>query len=78
MNIAKDILPLTDFKRRSAEVLARLAETGGPTVLTVNGRPAVVMVDPEAWEALQDQLDYMELVAAVRQGLDEGRFRATG
>lgn len=51
-----DIDSLDSFKRGTKRHIERLRETGRPEVLTVNGRPAVVVQDPEAYQALLDQL----------------------
>ena len=48
MNITKDISPLTEFKRDSARMIAQIKETGRPQILTVNGKPSVVVMDAAA------------------------------
>jgi len=73
MNITKDISPLTEFKRDSARMIARIKETGRPQILTVNGKPSVVVMDAAAWQDMQDQLDYAETVAGIRVGLGQAR-----
>lgn len=75
MNITRDILPLTKFKRDTARVIATLKETGAPAVLTVNGRPSVVVMDAEAWQEMRDW-DHADTKAAIKRGLadaDAGR-----
>jgi len=69
VDITKDIRPLTEFKRDSARMIARLRETGRPLILIVNGKPSVVVMDAAAWQEMQDQLDYAETVAGIRKGL---------
>jgi prevent-host-death family protein len=69
VDITKDINPLTEFKRDSARMIARLRETGRPQILTVNGKPSVVVIDAAAWQEMKDQLDYAETVAGIRKGL---------
>ena len=54
MNITEDISPLTEFKRESARMIARIKETGRPQILTVNGKPSVVVMDAAAWQEMQD------------------------
>jgi len=71
MNITKDISPLTEFKRDSARMIARIKESGRPQILTVNGKPSVVVIDAGAWQDMQDQLDYAETVAGIRKGLTQ-------
>lgn len=73
MNITEDITPLTEFKRKSARMIARIKETGRPQILTVNGKPSVVVMDAAAWQEMQDQLDYAETVAGIRKGLAQAR-----
>ena len=71
MDITQDIRPLTEFKRDTARFVSRLKDTGRPSVLTVNGRPELVVMDARAWQDMQDQLEYASAVAGVRKGLDD-------
>jgi prevent-host-death family protein len=73
VDITKDISPLTEFKRDSARIIARIKETGRPQILTVNGKPSVVVIDAAAWQEMQDQLDHAETVAGIRKGLTQAR-----
>ena len=50
-----DIRPLTEFKRNTARFISHLKDTGRPSVLTVNGKPALVVMDAEAWQDFQDR-----------------------
>ena len=52
MYTTSDIYPVSDFNRKSAEHIKRVQETKKPEVLTVNGKAAVVMVDPESYDKL--------------------------
>jgi len=45
---------MTDFSRHRSEFLTQLIRSGRPTVLTVNGKPALVVQSAEAYEMLQD------------------------
>jgi prevent-host-death family protein len=68
LNIGKDICSLTDFKRRTSELVEQLQETKRPIVLTVNGRPAVVVQEAEAYQEVLDRLhDLEERVTAGRR-----------
>jgi prevent-host-death family protein len=73
MNITQDIRPLTEFKRDTSRVVAHLKETGRPSVLTVNGRPELVVMDAQAWQALQDEIEFARTVTGVRRGLDQAK-----
>ncbi|MBT5110584.1 MAG: type II toxin-antitoxin system Phd/YefM family antitoxin [Rhodospirillaceae bacterium] len=73
MDITKDIRPLTEFKRNTTEVMSHLKETGRPSILTVNGKPALVVMDAQAWQDAQDEIEYARTVADIRKGLDQSR-----
>ena len=73
MNITKDIRPLTEFKRDTTRFISHLKDTGRPSVLTVNGKPALVVMDAEAWQDVQDQIEYARRIAGIRKGLNQAR-----
>ncbi len=61
--------PLDHFKRQTAEFRERLKKTGQPEVLTVDGKPALVVQDAGAFEKLLDRLDELETLEALRQSI---------
>lgn len=65
-----DIRSLSDFLRNHRAHLERLADTGRPEVLTVNGRARVVVQDAEAYQRLVELADRMEGILALREALD--------
>lgn len=71
MDITKDIRPLTEFKRDTANFMSHLKDSGRPSILTVNGKPALVVMDADAWQEAQDQLEYAQTVAGIRKGLSQ-------
>ena len=66
-----DIHTLTDFKRHSTELLGLLEQSGRPQVLTVEGRPKVVLLAVEAFEKLSQLADRAAAVEGVRRGLED-------
>ncbi len=52
-----DIYSLSEFQRRTKEHVRRLRETGRPSVLTVNGRPELVVHDAASYQKLLDSLE---------------------
>ena len=72
LNLANGIDSLTNFKRRTNEYLKRLRKTGEPVVLTVNGKPEVVVQDAAAYQKLLEaaaKADHDETIAAIKAGL---------
>ena len=61
LNIGQDIHPLSDFKRRTGDILRQLRTTRRPVVLTLNGRPQVVVQDAAAYQTLLTRLEECEL-----------------
>ena len=78
MDITRDIRPLTEFKRNTTRFISRLRETGRPSVLTVNGKPALVVMDAEAWQDLQNRIEHARTVAAIGNSTRRETGRAGG
>jgi prevent-host-death family protein len=79
MNLERDIHPLTDFKRNSADFLARLKATGQPVILTINGKAELVIQDTKSYQRLFDLADRLETIQAVKEGIasaDRGEGRS--
>lgn len=56
----RQVFSLTDFLRHHKEHVARLAESRKPVVLTVKGRPLLVLQDAESYQSLLDRLERAE------------------
>ena len=63
-----DIFSLSDFQRRTKEHVRRLRATGRPTVLTVNGRPELVVLDAESYQEILDALTRSRGLASGEAG----------
>lgn len=73
MKLTRDIESFTRFKRESPKYMKQLEETKEPMYLTVNGRLRLVVQAAEAYEELRTFKDRMEMIAAVKQGLESMR-----
>ena len=69
MNLKQDIHPLTDFKRNTVEFIEQMKANGRPLVLTVNGKPELVVQDAGSYQETLDRLERFETVAAIRAGI---------
>lgn len=56
----RQVYSLTDFLRSHRRHIARLGETHKPAVLTVKGKPAVVIQDADGYQDLIDRLQRAE------------------
>ncbi len=67
LNIIQDIRPLTDFKKNTVQFISVLKKSGRPTVLTVNGKAEIVVIDASAFQKMQERLEMEENLADIRQ-----------
>lgn len=70
-NITEDIQSLTDFKKHTIQFISDLKKSGRPTVLTVNGKAEIVVMDASAFQKIQEQLEMEESVADIKQSLQD-------
>ena len=71
--MASEIISLTEFKAKAAQVLAEIKARQHTVVLTQNGRATVVVQDYEAHQRLQDALLMLKLVSQGEADLAAGR-----
>ncbi|MCJ8280203.1 MAG: type II toxin-antitoxin system Phd/YefM family antitoxin [Rivularia sp. ALOHA_DT_140] len=48
-----------------------MKQTGEPIVLTVNGRAELVVQDAKSYQKLLDTLEKLEVIAGIKQGLED-------
>lgn len=69
----QNIQPLSYFRANAHAVMKEIRETGTPVVLTQNGVAAGVVVSPQDWEATQESLAMLRMVAIRKQEIHAGR-----
>lgn len=70
MVMLNDTHALSDFQHDAKKHLRRLTKTGQPELLTVNGKPAVVVQDARSYERLLDTVEMAEAIAGIKLGLE--------
>ncbi|MCB2198536.1 type II toxin-antitoxin system Phd/YefM family antitoxin [bacterium] len=75
--ISGRIIPISEFKQRSADLVKRLHSERDPLILTQNGRAAAVLVSPEEYDRLTRREEYLEAVAAGVAQADSGQLLTT-
>lgn len=68
MKLSRDIQSLSVFKRDTSKLLKQMKKTGEPIVLTVNGKAAAVVMDPDEYQFMRER-DRQESIAAVKRGI---------
>jgi len=71
MNFVEDIQTLSEFKKNASKLIKQVRKTKRPLVLTVNGKPAVVIQDPAMYQSVVKDQEYWETVKALREGLQD-------
>ena len=72
------IMPVTDLRRKTREVIRQVQEGGNPVYITQHGRPAVVIIDFEQYQALTQEDDeerrkrQLEAADLIESWLHEG------
>ncbi len=73
----KDIRSLTEFKRKTGDLVKRMKRSGHPLILTVNGRAELVVQDAESYQKFLDLIDRAEAIEGIRRGLDDVKHGRT-
>lgn len=70
----KNIRPLTEFRNHLKEYIEELKINKKPIVLTQHGKSAAVLLDPDQFQELQDQIEFMRKVALGLEDVKNKRF----
>jgi prevent-host-death family protein len=73
VRFSQDVVPLGDMKVNPGKVVRRVDETGRPILLTSHGRGVAVVQALVAYEAGQEERDFMRAVVAGLADIDAGR-----
>jgi PHD/YefM family antitoxin component YafN of YafNO toxin-antitoxin module len=78
-DLTRDFQSLTLFRRQSAALTRQLKKTQRPLVLTVNGKPELVIQTARSYQRLLDLAARQDAREGIRQGLEDskkGRIRS--
>jgi prevent-host-death family protein len=76
MTRAARIKSISYLKANAAEVLDRIAEDREPFLITQNGEARAVIQDVASWEATQETLALLKLLALGNRDIEAGRVAA--
>ena len=72
---SSQIKPISYLKANAAEVLERLAESREPMLITQNGEARAVMQDVASYEATQETLALLKILALGNREVETGRVK---
>ena len=67
------IKPISYVKANAAQLIRELAQGGEPLVITQNGEATAVLQDMATYEATQETLALLKILALGRRQVEEGR-----
>ena len=67
------IKPISYVKANAADLIRELKEHGEPLVITQNGEATAVMQDVASYEATQETLALLKILALGRRQVEEGK-----
>ena len=70
---AARIKPISYVKANAADLIRELKENGEALVITQNGEATAVMQDVASYEATQETLALLKILALGRRQVEEGR-----
>jgi len=72
----KNIRPLTEFRNHIKDYIEELKINKKPIILTQHGKSAAVLLDPDKFQELQDQIEFMRNVALGLDDVKNQRFHS--
>ncbi len=72
LNLLDDLTPISDFRVRTAEIVAKVKKTKRPVILTQRGRSAAVLEDVREYERKAERLELLESILAGMRAAEKG------
>jgi prevent-host-death family protein len=70
MHLANHVKPISYLKSEAAQIVKDLAESGEPLVITQNGEAKLVVQDVRSWEATQQTLALLKILAIGQKQIE--------
>jgi prevent-host-death family protein len=73
ISISKDIEPLSEFRKKSADFVKRLKKEKQPIILTQHGKSAAVLMDVSEYERFTKKMEMLEDLLEAKQQVERGK-----
>ena len=73
LQTAEDIIPIAELKANMSEIVRGLEERPRPLVVTLNGKPAAVVMSPREYDLLSYRARFIDSVSAGLADAQAGR-----
>jgi antitoxin YefM len=71
---SEDVVPAKEFKAKLSAWLKHVAKKRRPVLITLNGKPAGVLLDPRDFDEVQERARFVEAVQKGLEDAEAGRF----
>lgn len=75
MRYSTQVKPISYLKANAAQILATLGEQRAPLVITQNGEAKAVLQDVASYEATQETLALLKILALGQQDVASGKVK---
>jgi len=75
MKLHTHIKPISYLKSHAAQIVTELNESREPMIITQNGTATLVVMDVKSYQAHEDTLALLKLLAMGQHDIEQGRFR---
>ncbi|MEX0646429.1 MAG: type II toxin-antitoxin system Phd/YefM family antitoxin [Balneolaceae bacterium] len=73
ISLSKDIEPLSEFRKKSADFVKRLKKEKKPIILTQHGKSAAVLMDVSEYERFTNKIEMLEDLLEAKQQVEQGK-----
>jgi prevent-host-death family protein len=73
ISISKDIEPLSEFRKKSADFVKRLKKDKQPIILTQHGKSAAVLMDVAEFERFTRKMEMLEELLEAKLQVEQGK-----
>jgi prevent-host-death family protein len=73
ISISKDIEPLSEFRKKSADFIKRLKKDKQPIILTQHGKSAAVLMDVSEFERFIRKMEMLEDLLEAKQQVEQDK-----
>ncbi len=72
IKLSEDLIPVSDFRIRTAEVVAKVKKNKRPVILTQRGRSAAVLEDVGEYDRRVERLELLEAILDAIRAAEKG------
>lgn len=72
IKLSEDLTPISEFRLRTAELVARVKKNRRPLILTQHGRSTAVLEDIQEFEQKNERLELLEAIVEGLRAAENG------